>query len=75
MLSKQSEISYFIRSWCQNKSWESFQFSESENMTFAVIGHLTQKLTYDGILQLTKTVSRKIVHLLYQVNKLTVSIN
>ena len=32
-------------------------------MAFAVIGLLTQKLTYDGILQLTK-LFRKIVHLL-----------
>ncbi len=36
---------------------------QSENMTFAVIGHLTQKLTYDGILQLIKLFG-KIVHLL-----------
>jgi hypothetical protein len=31
-------------------------------MTLAAIGLLTQKLTYDGILQLTK-LFRKIVHL------------
>jgi hypothetical protein len=30
------------------------KFFKSENMTFAVIGLLTQKLTYDGILQLIK---------------------
>ncbi len=46
-------------------SWKSFQ---SENMTFAVIGLLTQKLTYDGILQLTQ-LFRKIVHLPINVKK------
>jgi hypothetical protein len=45
-------------------SWKNFQ---SKNMTFAVIGLLTQKLTYDGILQLTK-LFRKIVHLLITLN-------
>ncbi len=41
---------------------------QSENMTFAVIGHLTRKLTYDEILQLVK-LFRKIVHLLITLGK------
>ncbi len=46
---------------CQGK------FFKSENMTLAAIGLLTQKLTYDGNLQLTK-LFRKIVHLLITLN-------
>ncbi len=60
MLSKQSEISYFSKinvKLCHEK------VSKVKIMTLAVIGLLTQKLTYDGILQLTK-LFRKIVHLL-----------
>ncbi len=46
--------------------WKNFK---SENMTFAVIGHLTQKLTYDGILQLTKLLIMKICTFSDYVNK------